>query len=310
MTVIAKIPLPLIEELFDKMVGCIVYTPIDLAQGYHQMIVVKSGRPYTTFRTHKDTYQWCVAPKGVADCSSVEATYQGDTPWNWTKSVEDGYLRLKLALQQVLTLKLPDFERPFIGKTDASEHCIGGILSQTYGRAYHPIVFYSKKLDRNERGWPTHENELLAIKVTTEKWRYNLHEHLFDVYSNNVTCSWMLHHPQVSPKLACFLTHFSQYTFTLHHVRGKMNVEADGLSRSPSEGLEDKEDEEPPLLDMMYTVHYYNEEWAKNAAQVHEHRIRSAQVNTVDYHFVWPHLVPETKRAFQKGYEEDPAFKQ
>ncbi|OWZ17151.1 Retroelement pol Polyprotein [Phytophthora megakarya] len=31
-TVIAKIPLPLIEELFDKMVGCVVYTLIDLAQ--------------------------------------------------------------------------------------------------------------------------------------------------------------------------------------------------------------------------------------------------------------------------------------
>ncbi|GMF39304.1 unnamed protein product [Phytophthora fragariaefolia] len=66
MTAIAKIPLPLIEELFDKMVGCIVYTLIDLAQGYHQMIVVKSSRPYTAFRTHKETYQLCVAPMGVA----------------------------------------------------------------------------------------------------------------------------------------------------------------------------------------------------------------------------------------------------
>ncbi|KAG6613497.1 Retroelement pol Polyprotein [Phytophthora cinnamomi] len=65
-TVIAKIPLPLIEELFDKMVGCVIYTLIDLAQGYHQMLVVKSRRPYTAFRTHKETYQWCVAPMGVA----------------------------------------------------------------------------------------------------------------------------------------------------------------------------------------------------------------------------------------------------
>ncbi|KAG6610912.1 Retroelement pol Polyprotein [Phytophthora cinnamomi] len=65
-TVIAKIPLPLIEELFDKMVGCVIYTLIDLAQGYHQMLVVMSSRPYTAFRTHKETYQWCVAPMGVA----------------------------------------------------------------------------------------------------------------------------------------------------------------------------------------------------------------------------------------------------
>ncbi|OWZ10779.1 Retroelement pol Polyprotein [Phytophthora megakarya] len=65
-TVIAKVRLFLIEELFDKMVGCVVHTLIDLAQGYHQMRVVKSSRPYTAFRTHKETYQWCVAHMGVA----------------------------------------------------------------------------------------------------------------------------------------------------------------------------------------------------------------------------------------------------
>ncbi|OWZ10382.1 Retroelement pol Polyprotein [Phytophthora megakarya] len=65
-TVIPKIPLPLIEELFDKMVGCVVYTLINLTQGYHQKRVIKSSRPYTAFRTHKETYQWCVTAMGVA----------------------------------------------------------------------------------------------------------------------------------------------------------------------------------------------------------------------------------------------------
>ncbi|POM76650.1 Retroelement pol Polyprotein [Phytophthora palmivora] len=45
---------------------CVIYTLIDLAQGYHQTRVVKSTRPYTAFRTHKETYQWCVTPTGVA----------------------------------------------------------------------------------------------------------------------------------------------------------------------------------------------------------------------------------------------------
>ncbi|GMF39305.1 unnamed protein product [Phytophthora fragariaefolia] len=174
------------------------------------------------------------------------------------------------------------------------------------------------------------------------KWlRRNGDTICMDVYTDSAACAWMLHHPRVSPKMARFMTHVSQYTFTLHHARGKMNVVADALSRPPPEGLEDEEEKEPPLPDMTYTVHDCNDECAKNAAQVHEHRIRSAvlrnlstedtrlllddvdlrggsrpigvaqqQVNTVDYHFVSPHLAPETKRAFQKGYEEDPAFKQ
>ncbi|EGZ15208.1 hypothetical protein PHYSODRAFT_508286, partial [Phytophthora sojae] len=33
-TKIPKIPLPLIEAIFDKMVGCTVFTVLDLAQGY------------------------------------------------------------------------------------------------------------------------------------------------------------------------------------------------------------------------------------------------------------------------------------
>ncbi|KAE9315814.1 hypothetical protein PR003_g18892 [Phytophthora rubi] len=460
-TVIAKIPLPLIEELVDKMVGCVIYTLIDLAQGYHQMIVVKSSRPYTAFRTHKETYQWCVAPMGVAGmpgtwsrlmhklfdkfefvvvylddicvfsksmeeheehlravclvlrreklfahlakCSfghsqvaflghvvsqagvSVDprkteaiAKYptptnrkelmsflglagyyrrfisdfaelarplrdltKKDIPWDWTKPVEEGYLHLKLALQQAPTLKLPDFDRPFIATTDASGHCIGGVLSQKYDGADHPIAFYSKKLDRHERGWPKHEKELLAIKVATEKWRHYLHGRPFDVYTDNAARSRMLHHPRVSPKMAHFLTHFSQYTFTLHHVRGKMNVVADALSRPPPDGLEDEEEKEPRLPDVTYTVHDCTDACAKEAAQVHEHRIRSAvmrnlstedthqllddvdlrgesrpigiaqqQVNSVDYHFVSPHLASETKKAFQEGYVTDPAFMQ
>ncbi|POM69824.1 Pol protein [Phytophthora palmivora] len=292
-TVITKIPWPLIEERFDKMVGCDIYTLIDLAQGYHQMRVVKSSRQYTAFRTHKETYQWCVAPMGVAGMSGTwsrlmhalfdkfefgvvylddtcifsknmeehclfgqtEVAFLGHmvshagisvdprktgaiakypTPtnrkellgflglagyyrrfiydfaelsrplkhrlrWNWSKPVEEGYLHLKLALQQASTLRLPDFERPFIVTTDASGHCIGGVLSQKYDGTDHPIVFYSKKLDVHERGLPTHEKELLAIKVATEKWSHYLHGRPFDVYTDNSACSWMLHRPRVSP---------------------------------------------------------------------------------------------------------------
>ena len=67
----AIIPLPSIEELFDRMVGCKYVTLLDLAQGYHQMVVLPSSRPYTAFRTHKETYQWCVAPMGLSGMPGV-----------------------------------------------------------------------------------------------------------------------------------------------------------------------------------------------------------------------------------------------
>ena len=58
-TKIPKIPLPLIDELFDQMAGCTtVHTVIDLRQGYHQMLVNQPSRQYKAFRTHKETYLW------------------------------------------------------------------------------------------------------------------------------------------------------------------------------------------------------------------------------------------------------------
>ncbi|KAF1326506.1 Retroelement pol polyprotein, partial [Globisporangium splendens] len=68
---IPKIPLPHIEELFDQMLGATVFTVIDLAQGYHQMRVNPDSRHYTAFRSQKETYQWCVAPMGLAGMPGV-----------------------------------------------------------------------------------------------------------------------------------------------------------------------------------------------------------------------------------------------
>nr|AIG56412.1 secreted protein [Achlya hypogyna] len=56
------IPLPSIKELFDSMHGA----KMDLASGYNQILVMPKSRSYTAFRTHNETYQWCVAPQGMA----------------------------------------------------------------------------------------------------------------------------------------------------------------------------------------------------------------------------------------------------
>ncbi|OWZ07788.1 Retroelement [Phytophthora megakarya] len=55
-TLVPKIPLPNIEELFDQMARVVVFSVIDLAQGYHQMRVKPACRPYTAFRTGTETY--------------------------------------------------------------------------------------------------------------------------------------------------------------------------------------------------------------------------------------------------------------
>jgi hypothetical protein len=70
-TIVPKIPLPRADDLFDRMVGMEYYSLLDLAQGYHQMLVHRDSRKYTAFRTHNETYQWCVAPMGLAGMPGI-----------------------------------------------------------------------------------------------------------------------------------------------------------------------------------------------------------------------------------------------
>lgn len=354
-TVVPRIPLPRMEELFDKMQGSTVFSVLDLAQGYHQMRISPESRKYTAFRTHTETYQWCVAPMGLAGMPGVwsrlmrvlfgkypfivvylddicvfsrtmedhlqhldtlfqvlrqeklyaqvtkchfgatsvnflghtisaqgimvdtkkteaiakwpvptntkelqsflglagyyrrficnfavlalplSALVKKDAKWEWNKTQDDAFRALKDALQSAPVLKLPDFEREFIVTTDSSGHCVGGVLSQKYGTNDHPIAFYSKKLGNHELNWPTHEKELFAIKMGLEKWRHYLYGRPFVLFTDNSACSWLLHHPKVSAKLARYLTFFAQFNFQIHHVSGSLNTVADALSRQPAD---------------------------------------------------------------------------
>lgn len=66
MTDIPRIPIPRIDEVFDRLAGAHVFTLIDLASGYHQMRLAFESRQYTAFRAGSEIYQWCVAPMGLA----------------------------------------------------------------------------------------------------------------------------------------------------------------------------------------------------------------------------------------------------
>ena len=63
----------------------------------------------------------------------------------------------------------PDFSRPFILQTDASEVGIGAILSQTDTEGYdHPLAYFSRKLLPREQKFATIEKDCLAIKLGME----------------------------------------------------------------------------------------------------------------------------------------------
>ena len=51
-----------INDLFDQLIGALVYLKVDLCTGYHQLRVMEADFPKTTFRTWNGHFEFMVIP--------------------------------------------------------------------------------------------------------------------------------------------------------------------------------------------------------------------------------------------------------
>ena len=70
---------------------------------------------------------------------------------------------LKEKLQKSPVLISPDFKRPYIIQTDASNKCLGYVISQEVDNELQPIKFGGRVLSKSDLNYDTTTKELLAI---------------------------------------------------------------------------------------------------------------------------------------------------
>eukprot|EP00731_Ephydatia_muelleri_P003215 Em0001g3215a len=152
----------------------------------------------------------------------------------WNAQCNQAFEDLKNLLCSSPVLQSPDFEKPFILQTDASDRGLGAVLSQRDDRGSdHPVSYYSRKLLPREERYSTIEKECLAIKMSMCHFRTYLMGCQFTVETDHRALLWMDRLKDSNSRLTRWSLSLQPFDFTVTHRKGPKNGNADGLSRMP-----------------------------------------------------------------------------
>jgi len=108
----------------------------------------------------------------------------------WTQEHQTAFEEVKARLVADPVLACPDFDKPFILQTDASDYGIGAILTQETERGEKVISYSSRTLNGAEKNYSTTEKECLAIIWAIRKLKPYLEGYHFKVVTNHMALKW------------------------------------------------------------------------------------------------------------------------
>lgn len=154
----------------------------------------------------------------------------------WSEECQMAFDKLRACLMAPLVLAYPDFKFPFIVTMDGSHQGLRAVLSQRQGGVERVIAYASRGLrgaERNDSNYSAFKLELLALKwAITETFRDLLMYAKFTV----VTDHNPLRHLETANLGAVeqrWVAQLAEFHFEIHYKPGKLNRNADALSRLP-----------------------------------------------------------------------------
>ena len=81
----------------------------------------------------------------------------------WSDECGRAFEELKQCFTSVPILRHYDPELPCIIECDRSDFAISAVLSLEFEGRFHPVAFYSPKMNKHEINYEIHDKELLAI---------------------------------------------------------------------------------------------------------------------------------------------------
>lgn len=168
-------------------------------------------------------------------CEPLSSRLKKGAKFGPNPEVDHAVSILKEKLMSPPILAYPNFEKPFILYTDASNMQIAGILSQKDEQGRERVITYlSRKLHGPEFNYSVTELECLSL-VT---WVKALRQYLgggreFTVITDHYALQWLHNNRDYSSKLMRWSLALQDYNFKVIHRPGSSHRNVDALTRPP-----------------------------------------------------------------------------
>ena len=168
----------------------------------------------------------------------------------WNDECLEAFNELRRYLCSTPVLAYPDYSRPFILDTDASDTGIGAVLSQRDDDGKERVIAYgSHLLTKVKRRYCVTRRELLAVVTFTRQYRAYLTGRKFLLRTDHGSLTWLRNFKEPEGQLARWLERLQELDFDVVHRRGRAH-NADALSRLPCQQCGRDSHVPPPTADV------------------------------------------------------------
>jgi hypothetical protein len=167
--------------------------------------------------------------------TDAELRKKKNRPIAWTARCQHAFEMLKDRLTSEPVLRQPDWHKPFVIETDASEWAIGcTLLQMDSDGVLHPVAFDGRKLQGAELNYAVQEKELLAIKHAIRTWSHYIDNHTrTKILTDHESLKYLKDTKVPSKRLAHWIAEFGTYDLDITYRPGTEATVPDAISRRP-----------------------------------------------------------------------------
>ena len=157
-----------------------------------------------------------------------------DRKFEWSNVCEESFENAKNVLVSYPVMLAPNFSKPFVLATDASNLGAGAVLLQEDDQGVeHPVCYYSKKFSPAQKNYSVIEKECLALILSLEHFEVYVPAFgpIVKVYTDHHPLKYLNSLKTKNQRLTRWSLFLQSYNLDVRHVKGTNNVIADCLSR-------------------------------------------------------------------------------